>query len=325
MPIEEALSAADQQFLDNDKASDADTKEALRVEKLGTDSAAAPAPAPTPAPTPTQPGATPAPTQKADDKENLVPHGALHEERERRKAAEQLAAKAAERFDKLAELITPKPTPAPTQAPIDADKDPLGALKMTLEEVKELKNFSDTQKQRQRDAAALKELGDKAAGLELDYLRTMPDFDEKRGKSPEYEEACNYMKAGRAAELAALGYKPQQIESQLIQDALILGSMAIAEGKNPAESVMKLAKARGFNYKKADPANPPAGEMTEAQKIELAARGQKANKSLSDGGGNSPGEQITGASIAKMSDAQFEAYYDKIQKDPAKMREIFGA
>jgi hypothetical protein len=347
--FEENLTPEEQTFLKNDEASDADTKEAVRLEKLAAQGdptatpaptpapTAAPAPAATPAPTAAPAGApspTPAPTAAPGEKQSMVPHGALHEERELRKQTEQ-------RLDKLLKAITGEEKPAPQRQAPDPDKDALGALKMTVAEVQELKRMAETAKANERVVNELQTVGNKAAQLERDYLQTLPDYDAKVGNSPEYQAAAAHLQGQRAAELRELGYDNNRvvnpdgsvarfsINEVLMQDAMTLANVAMAQGKNPAETVMRLAKARGFAYT-ATPApagapSPTPAPMSEADKIRNAAQGQRENKSLGGGTGSSPADEITGAAVARMSDHDFEVFLEKISNDPKKMREAFGA
>ena len=335
--FEENLTPEEQTFLKNDEASDADTKEAVRLEKLAAQGDPTATPAPTPAPTAAPaPAATPAPTAAPGEKQSMVPHGALHEERELRKQTEQ-------RLDKLLKAITGEEKPAPQQLAPDPDKDALGALKMTVAEVQELKRMAETAKANERVVNELQTVGNKAAQLERDYLQTLPDYDAKVGNSPEYQAAAAHLQGQRAAELRELGYDNNRvvnpdgsvarfsINEVLMQDAMTLANVAMAQGKNPAETVMRLAKARGFAYTATPaPAGAPAptqapGALSEADKIRLAAQGQRENKSLGGGTGSAPADEITGAAVARMSDHDFEVFLEKISNDPKKMREAFGA
>jgi len=350
--FEETLTPEEQTFLKNDEISDADTKEAVRLERLAAQGdvtatpaptpapTAAPSPTPKPAPTPAgqaTPAPTPAPTQ-APDRDKVVPHQALHEEREMRKQTEA-------RLDKLLKAITgEEKQPATVQVP-DPDKDALGALKMTVAEVQELKRMADTAKQREKQVAELQEVGNKAAQLERDYLQTLPDYDPKIGNSPEYQAAAAHLQGQRAAELLELGYDNNRIVNPdgsiarlsigevLMQDAMTLANIAMAQGKNPAEVVMKLAKARGFTGVPAGlpaPAGAPqpaqaTGNISDAERIRIAALGQRENKSLGGGTGSAPADEITGAVVARMSDHDFEIFLEKISNDPKKMRDVFGS
>ncbi len=52
-------------------------------------------------------------------------------------------------------------------------------------------------------------------------------------------------------------------------------------------------------------------------------RWRRLSKSLSNAGGRAGGE-LNAKTLAEMSDAEFQAIYEKVQGDPAKMRQLFG-
>ena len=117
--------------------------------------------APSDSPEPAAPAAEPDPTQQdaaasnasrpGDDRPaerpGMVPLAALHEERERRKdlqrQVETLSQRTDQRLRMIAEKLSgaqPQAADAPREIP-DPEKDALGAIKMTADEVKVLGDF----------------------------------------------------------------------------------------------------------------------------------------------------------------------------------------
>jgi hypothetical protein len=89
------------------------------------------------------------------------------------------------------------------------------------------------------------------------YLRTLPDFNAESGASPTYNEASAFLISQRRAELAATGaYNPLQITQPIQQEAIGLSAQALQAGRNPAQVVMDVAKARGFAPKRKQAAQP---------------------------------------------------------------------
>lgn len=337
--LEETLSADETAMMQNDEASESETQAAIVAEKETAKEIAGKTTLPQNdqkdvVKTQELIGEKPADSEKPPEKDTMVPHGALHEEREKRRKADERATTLESRLDKILKLMggEEKPPPAPKEIP-DPAKDPLAALGVTIEEVKEIKKIIDNSRTQERNSQALQEVGNRAAREEREFLQTLPDYDAAIGNSPEYQAASAHLQSQRAAELRELGYGDYDVRDAqgnivklainkvLMQDALTLARIAMAENKNPAATVMKLAKARGFVYRK--PAQAAAA-MTEADKIKTQAEGQRTMKSLSSAGGSAPAITVDGKAVANMSEKEFEKFLAKIEDDPVKMREVFG-
>jgi hypothetical protein len=242
-------------------------------------------------------------------KDNLVPHQALHEQRERRKAAEKRArdleienAKFKERFSIVEKLYGDK---AEAKGPPKPEEDIFGAfehLSKGLETVN--KQLAD------RDAATKQE----AQRNELvgHYKNDAAKF---TTANPDYKDAYNHLLGSRARELMALGYEDQaELERALQNEEISIATMAFEKGKSPAEVIYSLAKERG--YKKADPKAD-----TEA-KLDTIERGSALNKSLSSASGASGDNEMTAESLLAMPNDEFEAWCNK---NPAKAKRLMGA
>lgn len=238
---------------------------------------------------------------------------ALNEERERRKQAERTNE---ERIAKLQELILQKvnpPQPKVEEQIPDPEKDPVGALKVLLKQSHEYKqNQQATEQENQRALQEQRIMGD-ASRAEGEYLSTLPDFDANTRTSSTYNEASAFLINMRRAELNALGYQPMQIQQTIKQEAIGLAAQALQGGRNPAQIVMDLAKARGFAPK---PKTAEAPKETEQQKIERIAKGQEAGFSIgSAAGAKAPNNsRLDAKNLANMSDEDFTAFMEKAKK-----------
>lgn len=257
---------------------------------------------------------------KKDDfdsgKEKTVPLAALQEERAARKAAEERQRKNEETSQKRLDLIAQtleaqKPKPAAPEAP-DLEKDPLGAIKLNSQQIKELMDFKNDFDANQKQENDRNTLRNEAIRQESEYVKANPD----------YFAAGQFLKTSREAELAATGmYNPQQIGMIISNETFALAQQALQSGKNPAESVYMIAQARG--YKKAEAA-PEKKDETEADKIARIAAGQQAGKSLSQAGGGAlaSGQKLDAKTLANMSDEDFEKVYSKLSAGDQKA--LFG-
>lgn len=247
--------------------------------------------------------------KEAEDgkKVDLVPHQALHEQRERRKAAEKRArdleienAKFRERFTVIKELQgkeEPKGPPKP-------EEDIFGAFE-------HLSNGLETVNKQlaERDAATKQE----AQRNELvgHYRNDAAAF---AAANPDFNEAYNHLLQSRARELQALGYDtPAELQKALQNEEMSIAMMAFEKGKSPAQVIYDLAKGRG--YKKADP------KADAEAKLDTIERGSGLNKSLSAAAGASGDDEMTPERLLAMPNDEFEAWCNK---HPAKAKRLMG-
>lgn len=247
--------------------------------------------------------------QPETKKDNLVPHQALHEQRERRKAAEKRArdleienAKFKERFSIVEKLYGDKAEP---KGPPKPEEDIFGAfehLSKGLETVN--KQLAD------RDAATKHEA--QINELVGHYRSDAAKF---TTSNPDYMAAYSHLLQSRARELQALGYESgAELDRALQNEEMSIAQMAFEKGKSPAQVIYDLAKERG--YKKADPKAD-----TEA-KLDTIERGAGLNKSLSSASGASGDGEMTAERLLSMPNDEFEAW---CEKNPAKARRLMGA
>lgn len=247
-----------------------------------------------------------------------VPLAALHEERTRRKEidkqlreAQQQIAEFRGKFSVIEKLNggqqqqTEQPPAIPT-----VEDDIFGNVKHVGETVEQLKKRLD-------DADAASKAQTEHTTFVNSYKADAQKFTET---NPDYMEAYNHLLGSRAAELQAIGYEGEELGKALQADEIAIAQMATSKGKSPAEMLYNLAKLRGYTKKEAAAAAaaaPPAG----IEKLETIERGQAANKSLSNTGGNAGDQDMTAERLMSMPMDEFEAWCDK---NPAKARRIMG-
>lgn len=303
MPIEEKLSADEEKFFatEGDHVPESEErpeppKEEVADEKIETKK-------------------DPAEKKEADlaQENKTVPLAALQEERKARKDAEERQRKNEENAQKRLDLIAQtmaanKPKPPEQQAP-DLEKDPLGVVKLNQDQLRELFEFKKSFEDNQRQYAEREVLKNESIRLENEFVKDHPD----------YFQAGDFLKQSRMNELAASGYQPHQITQIIQQETWALAQQALQGGRNPAESVMAIAMARG--YKKAE----TKVEETEADKLARIAAGQKTGKSLSQAAGGAlpgAGQKLDAKTLANMTDDEFEKIYSKLSKGD--MHALFG-
>lgn len=316
---------------------------ALMAEMRAGDSAA---PEADPAPLP-EPDAAPAAELPAmddaddhgDERAKTVPHQAMHAEREKRRAAEAKlreveqkaaveAARVQERLKLLTEAVsaaTAPPPPAPAAEPEipDINVDPVGHFKAQFErtqkQLADVKAMQDGFQQQTRQQAQVADLRNWAVAQEQAFMQ----------QEPTYQPAMDALKAGRHAELEAIGIAdPTERERVILNDITAIAVKARQDGVSFPARLYALAQSRGWQKPapvEAAAASPAVPAMDAAPSIDRREQG-RANSMTIGAVGQAPPPALTPEKIASMPEAQFAAYVEKIRKsDPGALRQLMGA
>jgi hypothetical protein len=240
--------------------------------------------------------------------EKVVPLGALHEERGKRKALEQRLrdieiqnARYAERF-KVIEEVGSKKEPA---EPPDIATDPLGHLQHISAELGQTKQKLSTIEQQEQ----ARDLQTRVVGA---YAQDAARF---KAETPDFSDAYGYLVDSRVKEYQLIGHQDPVSAAQA--DEFQIVQMALQQGKSPAEIIYGLAKTRGFQGK----APEKAQEKPAAEKLAQIDKGQQANKSLASAGGSAGADEMTAQQLLEMPMDEFEAW---VGKNPAKAKRLMG-
>lgn len=251
----------------------------------------------------------PAKPEAVKPPEGFVPHGAMHQEREARKAAEQRAQAAEARIAAFeaerAEAAEPAPEPWPD--PI-ADPDGYNARmqKELASRDEKLEQFQRQTQQEQQRSYVVNTLAAQSQRMERE--------------NPDFTPAVNHAIAAYKTELTLMnpGASEDQIMQRINADIEQLAFNAMQIGKNPAEVIFEIAKARG--YRPAAVAAPAAAApaVDEGRKVEALAAAQKATESLGAAPVASGANELTLESLAKMSEADIARLQRERPKDVAR-------
>jgi hypothetical protein len=240
--------------------------------------------------------------------EKMVSLSALHEERGRRKATETekraLETQLAELRGKFS--IIERLQPPAHEPPVPTvENDIFSVVRSTTETVAEI--------QRRLRAEDDQKRSDGERGNLMNAYRM--DAAQFEAKTPDFKAAYNHLINSRATELMAMGYDdPMQLHQALTNDEMSIARMALGNNKSAAEIIYHLAQQRGYR-------RPDGGRGKGADKLDTIQRGQNANKSLSNTGGNAGDGDITGEMLLKMPMDEFEAW---CTKHPAKAKRLMG-
>lgn len=230
--------------------------------------------------------------------EKTVPLAALHEERARRKEMSARMQAMEERFGQVLQKLDAKDQPS---AP-DFEDEPLEALKFQTDQIsKQLEQQNATLAQQQQN----QQEQDYKAAVVTNYQQDAARFQET---APDFMDAYRYMQNSRATELAAIGYSQAEVVNIIQNEELGLAAQALQNEMSPAEILYNMAKARGYTQQQA-----PAHQDKSAEeiKMDMAAKGVDASRSLSSAGGKSE-KDISLESLADMDDDEFDKNWDKL-------------
>lgn len=231
----------------------------------------------------------PAPAPAPEKPVRLVPHQALHEERETRKRLER----------ELAEIkarLAPPPSPADEMP--DEQTDPIGTIRW----LKAQREREDRERQEaQQQQAYMADLAQKVGSRVTAYA----------AEHPEYNEQVKFLREFRFRELVeGLAMPPELAARQIQQEEFALGQMAVTQDLDPGAMVAKLATVRGWKAKEAEkPAPAPAPEAV--QQIDRLERGRRAAVSPSAAGGSGPEPAMTAEALLALEGAAFDQAFAK--------------
>jgi hypothetical protein len=228
---------------------------------------------------------SPAQPEKQD---RTVPLKALQEERQKRAELER-------RIAMLEQLRTQPQEPEQAEEEIDEHTDPIGALTKTRQELAELKRAREQE-------VYVQQLNQIASRAEAEFSQ----------KTPDYTQARDFIRQGRAKELQMFGVPNDQIPVIIANEERQLVQAALQQRRNPAEVVYEIAKARGHGVQAAPPPVQPAAPDPVA-KTELQAAKQAVAPSVSSGGKPPKGE-LTPEALLNLNGAAFDAAWNKMFK-----------
>lgn len=246
-----------------------------------------------------EPAAEPAAEQTQQEPDSrVVPLAALHEERTRRKelAAEvQRIRDEQARRDAILEQRLAALTNQRQQEQVPAfEENPAAHLKYGQDQLQQTVQATAQQlqqwQQQQAEQAAIQQLSTVVMRNEAAFAQQAPD----------YQEAVDYLRNQRVAEIVADGGDEAQADAIARRELMQLALTRAHAGQNPAEVAYKFAKARGYTPKAAQPQQlAPAERLQNQQRVGAASR--------SIGNGGPANNKLSLETLATMTDEEFAA------------------
>jgi chromosome segregation ATPase len=173
--------------------------------------------------------------------------------------------------------------------------DPLGAIRNDIQSLKQ------QQEAAQQETAQERQSTEQAQQFQSAVQNQVAAFTQEH---EDYPQALQHVLDARAEEMRLIGVPESQIPEALNAESIQLAQNAIQSGRNPAEIIYNLANMRGFSAK----AKPQPS-------LDNIEKGQQAAGSLANTQGEAEGVGLM--DIEKMSDAEFDAFWEKEMNPPA--------
>jgi hypothetical protein len=246
-------------------------------------------------------------------RQSMVPHKALHAEREKRKALEKELQEHREYRIRLEErqrfLAEQDAKSAQTAANVepegipDPDEDVFAASRYAIKETEAIKRQMAEQSKAIAEDRAKREIETRTQTLEAEF----------RAKVPDYDQAVQHAIQTRAKQLEVFGVKDPARRNEILRSEVWgIAQSAIRSGQSPAEVAYEYAKTLGYQPKAL--ADAESGD----ERIE---RAKTASKTLSGVGGGPTAGVMTQERLLAMPMRDFEAYQ---KKHPATVRRLLG-
>lgn len=251
-----------------------------------------------------------------DERGKMVPHGALHAEREEHKKTkalnEETARKLAILDDRWNTLLKVSEKPAAQEEkPPNPDDDIFAFAKWNADQLQKVQ--ADLAAQRQQEQQA-RQLSEEDQAIRHVWNAAVNEFS---AKTPDYKDAATHLADLRVKQLSILGIDQATIHATIDNELKGVIQQARQNGANPAEVIYNYAKASGYAGKKP--------EMSDAErKVQEIDTAQQRGKTISGQPGRSSADPLTAEAIASMPQDEFKSWISKPENE-RRFKQLMGA
>jgi hypothetical protein len=269
------------------------------------------------------------PGEKRPDR--LVKHGALHAERERRKAVEAEAQKLREfkavmedRFATMQRLAAAQAEQQQAPAQVDEDPEPDPNQDIFAHQAWLARQLKAERETRMKTEAEIRQREELAAAEQQVWSRWEQDRATFATENESFPDAAKFLAGLRDRQLEAYGIDDKRQRDQMInrelRDVVV---QAARGGRNSADVIYRLAMAAGFNPESAKSAAAQVAQVAPPAPDKLAqvTKAKGASISLSQAGGKSAPPQMTAEDLVSMPQDEFNAW---CEKNPKLWKQIAG-
>lgn len=246
--------------------------------------------------------------QQDPNHQTMVPHQALHEAREQVKMLRDQNNMLLNRMNQVLSQPIPQQQPSQQQPsqlqpPNESVEDnPLAWIEYQNQVIQQMSTANEQAAEIQRTEQYTQQLINNGHQQAMMYRQTQPDYDAA------YQHVVN----NRVAQMRAMSLPDAQI-SQQIQKELNDGILyAVNAGLNPGQMMYNMALAQGYtpqqqpqpNLQQQDQNNPVP------QQQQIIPQQQPPVRTLGQNPGNPQRGALTAEAVARMSDADFEKWFE---------------
>lgn len=223
-----------------------------------------------------------------------------------------------------AQAQAPQPVaPAEPAAPPNPDEDPMAYIRYQDQQRQALEERLNTIAQTQEQTVAQTRQAQQIQQLDHAYRE---DNRQAAREMPEYPAAYNFLlsMAERDVHIQNGGrLTPQQVKQHVEHQERQLAAAAFQQGMRPAQMILQMAQARGYQSPAAQPQAQQAHPAAEQARIDAAARGQQQNRTLSGTGRSAaaPTGAMTLEKFINLTDDEARVW---AEKNPAEYMRIGG-
>ncbi|AQS40800.1 MAG: Hypothetical protein BHV28_00740 [Candidatus Tokpelaia hoelldobleri] len=245
----------------------------------------------------------------------MVPHGALHAEREEHKktraALQQLRAEAAQMQENFQALMAANAEQAMVAAdgmPPDPEQDFVGFIRWQVDELNRLKMQMEEDRQRQ-------EWQERAVEMEN---RLWQEWGQSvavtRNEQADIDGAIQFLAEARDRQLGVLGQVDRRFQDKAVREGQMQAELreivvaSLQQGQNPARTIYEIARAYGY-------------DGGEGQRIAQLQSAQAAARTLTAMQGREAGDPMLLETVANLSETDFAKWYEN---NKGSFRKMFG-
>ncbi|MEM7289639.1 MAG: hypothetical protein AAF412_04580 [Pseudomonadota bacterium] len=239
---------------------------------------------------------------EAEQKQSMVPHGALHQEREERKKVQAEMARMQDRFDRLTEaMITnqPQKEAQETEEIPDRKEDPLGYMGYQDQRLAALEQQINQQSEQTQYANQVQSVVNHVSA----------QLQEDGAADPAIASAYDHVFGVLKEQAKDQGYSEQDAIAVAHDQERDYAIQIAKMGVRPGAFIKMIAEQNGWSPEA--PKSEDNGE-TVADKINRDGENADRHKTLSSAEGAAP---KTTADVLSMSDDEFGAWLDKVGED----------
>lgn len=250
--------------------------------------------------------------EQQQEKQTMVPHAAMHEERERRKSVEAELNEARQQIARFNEVLArfEQPQEQQQQPAPDPNQDPLGAFQFETEQLRAQREQREAEQRQHAEQQAQQQA---IVEFEQSYIG---ELTERGNQDPEFQKAIDYLFDHQVQQYTSQGHSKEVATQATMRDAFNIALQARNANQDISQMFYGHAFANGYQ-----PKPDPDPEVDLDNKLETIKKGQEQNKSLSGKGGGAP-EPMTLAKLASMSDEEMDAWS---KANPGMWEKIMGA